>query len=69
MDMDVTNKDAQSLAVWLGEQGIPPSICEIFEGDGYVCYDTMFTCSATGAISSCRNTFSATFFVRVNFKT
>lgn len=31
--MDVADKDAQGLAVWLGEQGIPGSICGIFEGD------------------------------------
>ena len=28
-----TEKDAQGLAVWLGEQGIPASICDVFEGN------------------------------------
>ena len=36
MDGDVTDKDAQSLAVWLGEQGIPASICGLFEGKYYM---------------------------------
>ena len=29
----IIEKDAQGLVVWLGEQGIPASICDVFEGN------------------------------------
>lgn len=42
-------KDAQGLAVWLGENGVPASVCEIFEGTLLVPVDAY---QAVGGISA-----------------
>ena len=35
---NVAEKNAQSLAVWLHEQGVPASTCDVFEGNEIIDY-------------------------------
>ena len=36
MAEEIAQKNPQDLALWLGEQGIPASVCGLFEGEGHM---------------------------------